>query len=489
MIFIPLLLTAYTHLSNPIGFPPGPLNDENIYIARGMAVLNGLGIGISYFFDHPYFAQVFLAGIFFVIGYPSSLHPVVGDLHSIEVLYLIPRILMGILAVIDSLLIYKIGDRYNNRSVAFTASIIFAVMPITMWQTRWVLLESVQLPFLLASILFTSYLQPLKKNNRYNKNTNTFLALASGILMGLSIFTKIPAFTLIPLIAFLVYRNSNRSLKYLGLWLAPVILIPMIWPAYAMSIGEFNNWLHDVFVQAQRGIKNNSFFTSLNYNFNVDPVFHILSAAGLTYAIAKRDIVILLWIAPFLAFIYLIGFVSVYHFIPIFPAFCIAIARLIVDMSNSIKKKRASRMLHPIVIIGIGVFGLTASTMLIIKYDNLSYFQTTAFLSRFLHDSNEKITVIGNPFYLWIPEFVFHLDRHDYIGFYDNTPSDIKNVVSVADPGLIDKLVHNTGAIQIRKIQQNSNMYHTKHLATFGGDTLDDDVSIYQYIRKPSHLS
>jgi hypothetical protein len=263
----------------------------------------------------------------------------------------------------------------------------------------------------------------------------------------------------------------------------------MIWPAYAMSIGEFNNWLHDVFVQAQRGIKNNSFFTSLNYNFNVDPVFHILSAAGLTYAIAKRDIVILLWIAPFLAFIYLIGFVSVYHFIPIFPAFCIAIARLIVDMSNSIKKKRASRMLHPIVIIGIGVFGLTASTMLIIKYDNLSYFQTTAFLSRFLHDSNEKITVIGNPFYLWIPEFVFHLDRHDYIGFYDNTPSDIKNVVSVADPGLIDKLVHNTGAIQIRKIQQNSNMYHTKHLATFGGDTLDDDVSIYQYIRKPSHLS
>ncbi len=486
ILVIPLLLSAYTHLLNPIGFPPGPLNDENIYIARGMRVLNGLGLTESSVFDHPYFAQLFLAGIFFVIGYPSSLHPVAGDLHSIEMLYVVPRILIGIFAVIDTFLIYKICERHYNRTVALVASIIFAVMPIIIWQTRWVLLESIQLPFLLASILFALYVQPSTKNkNGYNKNKNILLVLLSGYLIGLAIFTKIPAFTLVPLIAFLVYKNTNRSLKVVGLWFIPVILIPMVWPASAASTGEFNNWLHDVFfLQTQRGI-NNSFFISLNYNFNIDPVFHILSAVGLTYAIVKRDFVLLLWIAPFLIFIYSTGFVSVYHFIPVYTAFCIAIARLIVGMSNSIKKKAISQMLPYLIIFGIGVFGLVASTMLITEYDNLSYFEATAFLSRYLHDSKESITVIGNPFYLWIPQFVFQLDHHDYLGFYDSRPADIRNVVSIADPGLIDKLRHNTGATQIQKIQENSDMYYTQRLATFGGDALHDEISIYQYIRKP----
>jgi hypothetical protein len=485
ILAIPLLLSAYTHLLNPIGFPPGPFNDENIYIGRAMRILNGLGLTEASLFDHPYFAQLFLAGIFFVIGYPSSLHPVVGDLHSIEMLYLVPRILIGIFAVIDTFLIYKICERHYNRTAALIASIIFAVMPIIIWQTRWVLLESIQLPFLLASILFALYLQPfLKNSNAYNKNKNILLVLLSGYLIGLAIFTKLPVFTMIPLVAFLVYRNTNRSLKVLGLWFIPVILIPMLWPASAMSIGEFNNWFHDVFIQTQRGVEN-SFFISLNYNFDIDPVFHIFGAAGLAYAIVKRDFVLLLWIAPFLIFIYLIGFVSVYHFIPVYPAFCIAIARMIVDMSNAIKKKRIGQMLPYIIIFAIGAFGLVASSMLIIKYDNLSYFETTAFLSRYLHDSKDPITVIGNPFYLWIPQFVFQLDQHDYLGFYDSRPADIRNVVSITDPGLIDKLSHNTGATQIQEIQGNSNMYYIQRLATFGGDTLPDEISIYQYIRKP----
>jgi hypothetical protein len=239
-----------------------------------------------------------------------------------------------------------------------------------------------------------------------------------------------------------------------------------------------------VFIQTQRGVEN-SFFISLNYNFDVDPVFHILGAAGLVYAIVKRDFMLLLWIAPFLVFIFLIGFVSVYHFIPVYPAFCIAIAKLIVDMSNTIKKKRIGQMLPYIIIFAIGAFGLVASSMLIIKYDNLSYFETTAFLSRYLHDNKDSITVIGNPFYLWIPQFVFQLDQHDYLGFYDSRPADIRNVVSITDPGLIDKLSHNTGATQIQEIQGNSNMYYIQRLATFGGDTLPDEISIYQYIRKP----
>jgi hypothetical protein len=61
------------------------------------------------FYDHSYFGQIFLAGIFWLAGYPTSLHPSVNSLQSIETLYLFPRLLMGVLAVADTFLIYKIS--------------------------------------------------------------------------------------------------------------------------------------------------------------------------------------------------------------------------------------------------------------------------------------------------------------------------------------------------------------------------------------------
>jgi hypothetical protein len=66
----------------------------------------------------------------------------------VESLYLLPRTIMGILAIIDTILVYKISERRYNMHVAFT---LFAVMPITSLLMR-VLLEKIQLPFLLASI-------------------------------------------------------------------------------------------------------------------------------------------------------------------------------------------------------------------------------------------------------------------------------------------------------------------------------------------------
>jgi 4-amino-4-deoxy-L-arabinose transferase-like glycosyltransferase len=65
-------------------------------------------------------------------------------------LYLVPRVLMGILAVVDTFLVYKISERRYNRNVALIASVLFAVMPIS-WYTRRILFDSIQLPFLLTS--------------------------------------------------------------------------------------------------------------------------------------------------------------------------------------------------------------------------------------------------------------------------------------------------------------------------------------------------
>ena len=99
---------------------------------RTLQVLNGLGVQESvavydYPYDHPYFGQLFLAGLLWITGYPSSLQVSDGpDLkNSIEMLHSMPRIIMGILAVLDTLLIFKITELYYNRNVAFIASILF----------------------------------------------------------------------------------------------------------------------------------------------------------------------------------------------------------------------------------------------------------------------------------------------------------------------------------------------------------------------------
>jgi hypothetical protein len=96
-IAVPLVLSAVMHLWNPVGFPLVD-QDEGHYRRRAMQVLEGLGSQESsgtyiFAFDHPYFGQLFLASVLKVIGYPDSLQPKVGDVHSIEMLYLVPSFL------------------------------------------------------------------------------------------------------------------------------------------------------------------------------------------------------------------------------------------------------------------------------------------------------------------------------------------------------------------------------------------------------------
>lgn len=159
-IVLPLILSAYIHLWNPIGFPAVWV--EGQYMQRAMQVLEGEGLHeprniFAHFYDHPFFGQIFLAGMLAATGYPSSLSmPSSISINSIEILYLVPRLFMGILAIIDTFLVYKISEYRYNRNVALITSILFAVMPAT-WLLRKILLESLLLPLLLSSILFALY--------------------------------------------------------------------------------------------------------------------------------------------------------------------------------------------------------------------------------------------------------------------------------------------------------------------------------------------
>ena len=457
LILIPLILSAFTHLFNPGGFPCVNF-DEAVGIRRAMHFLVGLGPqdpssrfdhsqASTSSYDHPHFGQIFLAGMFKIIGYPSSLNPS-SSIQSIEMLYVVPRVIMGMLAVVDTFLIYKIVERrYNTKTGAFIASTLFAVMPMT-WLYRWILLDSILMPFVLSSILLAIYLRRnndiivsddingsiTRKNisikNSLAKNKELILTLISGILLGVAIYTKVPAITIIPVVGFLIFTNT-RKWKMLGLWFIPVVIIPLLWPAYALFVGQFDEWLDGVLWQAtQREIStgtdsSHSISSELKTIFNMDPVLISLSLLGIVYAAIRRNYFILLWVVPFFIFSFMIHWVYYFHFILLLPLFCIASALLIKEIPDIIlKKNNLYKKVVPFAAISvIGIFGLTTTVHLIVSNYSLPYFAVSSFIAQHSDDTlvagtnnvTNKIvddtTIISSPAFSWIFSYVFGKDH------------------------------------------------------------------------------
>jgi hypothetical protein len=538
---IPLVLSAFTHLWNPIGFPAIWVV-EGQYLDRAMHLLHGLGLhgtdSISpHPYDHPYFGQIFLAIVFKIIGYPQFMKPTT-DLYSIEMLYLVPKIIMGSLAILDTFLVYLIAQRRydNNRTIALIAATLFAVMPMT-WILRKIVLESILLPFLLLSILFAISYAKNKKNNgddmdgtenqvikkermiftriwkwkeKYDSNKVYLPLLFSGVFLGLSIFTKIPAFTMVPLVAYIIFTGSNKKWKSLGVWFIPVIIIPLIWPVSAISSGNFDLLLKDLAWNAQRpDIDINSVvqgipINSLKYTFQIDPILFALGIAGILYSQIKRDYFILLLTIPFLVFLITINFASFFHLVLLLPAFCIAASRLIVGLCNGLKNPHIKRI-SPIAIISIiGVFGLISTTMLINSNVTSSFFLTYSNIVKYLTSqtnidneivaganggtiptNNDKITMLGRHWtrtFFWIPRYIFNVDM---------SFKKINNVNDLPIPNTEDKYVilvdkHIRDSLPTNRLIINQKdffyYYYTKPVVRLDFATADLDTSKYPFV-------
>ena len=474
LVLIPLALSAYTHLWNPVGFP-NLFYDEGVYIRRAMHVMEGLGPQEAYYYDHPFFGQIFLGGMLTIIDYPESLNPS-PDMQSIESLYQVPRILMGILAVIDTFLIYKISERMYNRNIALFASILFAVMPVA-WFTRMILLDSILLPFLLFSIFLAVY--ATKSKSGKNNNNNKILIVLSGVFLGIAIFTKIPAFTMIPLVAFLIYRNNNRSLKALGIWFVPVILIPLIWPAQSILAGAFTSWTNDVLWQINRenaGLPWIVFLLAIT-----DPFIFAAGFGGLAYSFVRRDYFILLWILPFMAFLGVLGYTNFFYWIPILPALCIGAAKLLFDIIEK-SKKINQKTLTVAILSSIVVFGLTSTTLLIVTDVTSAQIESAAYVARYLDQTEDGAagnpTVVSNPIYSWIFKYVFDKDHifsdyRDMLYFPVDTAK--SRVLLIADPRFTLDIGNENNQL-LHELYSN-----TSTIATFKGKVTNFDLGLYPY--------
>ena len=505
LLVIPLTLSAFTHIWNPIGYPAFHV-DESHYMRRALQVLQGLGPQESkatydYGYDHPYLGQIFLASVLSLISYPSSIHPSVNS-DSIEMLYLVPRVLMGILAVVDTFLVYKIADARYNRKVAFISATLFAVMPLGS-VLRGIFLDSIALPFILLSILFAVYSTKVETYNRKDGNRKILLTLLSGIFLGLAIFTKMPVFTMIPLLTFIIVKkndiksnnnNGNDSnpnikighsrLKLLAIWFVPVVLIPLIWPLYAISLGQFDNWMQGVIYQTARDSGGKNLRSSILYIVEIDPVLLILGAAALILSIVKKDYFIMLWAFPYLIFLYAIGWTVPFHWSTLIPLLCIAVGMLVVSLINAVttRSQKLTKYLPQVGISVVIVFGFLVTLTLIDTNLNTSYFQLYLFIVRELghHDADlknqeysEGTTMIGSHrtrALMWIPLYVFK----DNVTFREtDIPNDnfteplrTKKFLLVADSGLLSRL---TSTDQYYRDKRVTDLYYntSNTIATF----------------------
>lgn len=153
LLSIVLVLAGLTHIFNVAGFPIFH-TDEGHYMRRILVVLNGIGLQENTGFykdayDHPFFAQILIGTLLRLTGYPNFI--ISHTIPSIQLAIAFPRMIMGVFAIIDTFLVFKISHRAFNTPTAIFASLLFAVSPMT-WQLRLITLDNIGLPFLLTSI-------------------------------------------------------------------------------------------------------------------------------------------------------------------------------------------------------------------------------------------------------------------------------------------------------------------------------------------------
>jgi hypothetical protein len=459
--------------------------DEGVYLKRSMRELAGLGpqdpdnrfdhsqeSNSSY--DHPYFGQVLLAGIFALIGYPDSKDS--ADSNSIEYYFAVPRVIMGIFSIIDTFLIFRICERRYNLTIAVAAAILFALMPMS-WLTRRIVLDSLQLPFVLLSIL-------LLVEMGYRSKNAALLCVFSGVCMGLSVFTKIPAIMLLPLGLYLIYgalpqQNKNSKLKFIAIWLLPTILIPAIWPVYAIINDQFDEWLRGISWQGtQRQAEGRSLSDTLINFLEADPVLFILGLAAIAFCSIRRDFLPIIWITPYFALLYLVGWVTHFHLILALPPFCIAIGILMERIPRLLNLKK-STLVTTVVLGAIAIFGLVISTMLITT--NVTWTQLQAahsvenYTTQFTKEGvrqNDKVTIIAEPIYSWLFKYVFD-NPYTFSHLRDTRQIGAAKVVLVID------MVYNTitsgsegeNKSQVDRLQKIYN--NTNTIALFKSDWSD----------------
>ncbi len=417
-----LLLSAYVHLWNPAGFPD-VFFDEGVYMRRAMHLAETGSPQESHLYDHPYLGQILLAGFLKAAGFPES------AAGSPEAPYLAPRILMGLLAVLDTFLVYRIADARLGRRAAVIAAVLFAAMPMT-WMLRRIVLDGLALPLVLSSILLAA------NSGGRSARSGGALVACSAALLGLAVFTKATAVAMAPVVAYLVV--SARGWRALPAWLALAAAAPAAWPAMAAQAGQARLWLDGVLWQAgrQAGAAGERLAALTAANLAADPVLMGLGLAGAAYAAARRRLFLALWLAPF-ALLSAVTYFQYFHYILVLPALCASAAFMIDDViSRRLARPAARRAAAASAAVLLAAAGGAWSGALVSEDLTSAQFEAVSHVAS--TGAYANATVLAPPTYSWVLSDVHGMPDvapdYSHVLFY---PVEAARYVLVADSHLL----------------------------------------------------
>ena len=147
---------------------------------------------------------------------------------------------------------------------------------------------------------------------------------------------------------------------------------------------------------------------------------------------------------PFLLFLYFIGTTAYFHLLPILPALCLGSARLIDSLLSLVSNKRIQKFLSFATITSLVGFGLISTIPIISQNVNPSLIETSAFISKYLYEnttrtSHDATTVISNPFYQWIPQYVYDL-KGQFVPYYSIVSIKNDRVLLVKDNDFVNAI-------------------------------------------------
>ena len=255
-------------------------------------------------------------------------------------------------------------------------------------------------------------------------------------------------------------------------------------------------WSTDVIWQASRAGEGDTVSEVIIDLFKIDPILLVLGGAGLILSIVKKDLFLFLWTLPYIIFSYAVVHSSFWYFIPLMPAFCIGAARLIVILTNLVRRKMVQQLLTFGIITAIGFFGLICTTLLITTNVTSSYFKAAEFIIQSLPTRNEyndkQVLVtggVGLASYTWIPLHVLGLN-HDFRMLHILFSANPTSTNTTAALFVVDKLFDNT-MMALMNLQENRELgslvqllavYNsTETIATFKGNTDRYDTETYPF--------
>ena len=285
---------------------------------------------------------------------------------------------------------------------------------------------------------------------------------------------------MIPPCAILTYWASRR-IRDVGLWLAPVLAIPAVWPAYAARAGQFDAWIRDVAHQA--GKSNEGFLEAARLLFWYDPILVLAGVAGFAFVVIctilclvrERGVVrdrewqgrdrmggmphksppnrhpvpggavhtglcmepytsepknlwfLIAWFSSILLFFGMIGYVTFYHLVMLVPVLCIASAVLILRVTGWLSRGTGTGHVGDrtvlIAVTVIGLAGLLTTGVMVSLDVRSSEFEAASFLLQNYSDEPDTVKVVSPLFHLSLSNVYGMQNMAGF--FHDSDPWDL----------------------------------------------------------------